>query len=139
MIEDPRPDGRSLEEAAACPGVVLAESWDSSSQALRVGGTLERLASFAREGFGMEDTDFIAAEIAAAFVHSNLPDGSDPSVPLLHLQRSALRLLSGRCVKRARRWGTRPWIWCYRLDRRWLLARSLTTRSPCVEGKRCGR
>ena len=93
MSDDTRPGVRSLEEAVERAGVVLAESWASTSQALRVSQILDRFVAFAGAGFDVEDAEFVTAEIAAAFVRSNLPDGSDPSVSLLHLRRSALRLL----------------------------------------------
>ena len=42
----------------------------------------------------MEDAEFVTAEIAAAFVRvESLGTAAHPSVPLLHLRRSALRLL----------------------------------------------
>ena len=93
MSDDTRPGVRSLDEAIARAGLVLAESWDSPSQALRVSRILERFVSFAHAGFGVEDADLVTVEIAVAFVRSALPDGSDPSASLLHLRRSALRLL----------------------------------------------
>ena len=88
----PAPVG-SLDDGVRLACDRLAELWESTNQASRVGGILERFVSFAREGFGVEDAEFVTAEVAAAFVRSNLPDGSTPSVSLLHLRRSTLRLL----------------------------------------------
>jgi integrase len=93
MTDDTRPGIGSLEDAVALAGALLAESWESSGQALRVSRILERFVSFTDAGFGVNSVELVTAEIAAAFVHSVLPDGSDPSVSLLHLRRSALRLL----------------------------------------------
>jgi hypothetical protein len=93
MTNDTRPGVRSLEDAVALAGALLAESWESSSQALRVSRILERFASFVHAGFGVDSVELVTAEIAAAFVHSALPNVSDPSVSLLHVRRSALRLL----------------------------------------------
>jgi integrase len=93
MTDDTRPGARSLEDAVELAGALLAESWESSSQALRVSRILERFVSFTDAGFGVNSVELVTAEIAAAFVHSALPDGSDPSASLLHLRRSALRLL----------------------------------------------
>jgi integrase len=83
--------GKSLDVAVGLANEVLATSWDSPSQ--RVSGILERFASFTDTAFGVDSVDLVTAEIAAAFVYSVLPDGSDPSASLLHLRRSALRLL----------------------------------------------
>jgi hypothetical protein len=83
----------SLDDAVRLTHHMLAASWESTNQALRVSGILERFVSFARSGFGVNAAECITADIAAAFVRSVLPDGSDPSVSLLHLRRSALRLL----------------------------------------------
>ena len=88
----PTPVG-SLDDGVRLACDRVADLWESTNQALRVGGILERFVSFARAGFGVEDAEFVTAEIAAAFVRSNFPDGSRPSVSLLHLRRSALRLL----------------------------------------------
>jgi integrase len=85
--------GRSLDDAVLLACGVLEGSWCSSSQARRVGRIIERFAAFAAAAFGVDSVDLVTAEIAAAFVHSALPDGGDPSVSLLHLRRSALRLL----------------------------------------------
>jgi hypothetical protein len=85
--------GRSLDDAVLLACGVLEGSWCSSSQARRVGRIIERFAAFAAAAFGVGSVDLVTAEIAAAFVHSALPDGGDPSVSLLHLRRSALRLL----------------------------------------------
>jgi integrase len=85
--------GKSLDAAVRLANDALATSWDSTRQSQRVSGILERFASFTDAGFGVDTVESVSAEIAAAFVHSALPDGSDPSVSFLHLRRSALRLL----------------------------------------------
>jgi integrase/recombinase XerC len=88
-----RTAGRSLDEAVLVAADALAESWDSPYQARRVIGILERFVAFARTGFDVDLPEAVTHEVAAAFVQAPLNDGGTPSVSLLHLRRSALRLL----------------------------------------------
>ena len=85
--------GRSLDDAIALVQDLLAESWDSPGQARRVLGILELFAAFARTGFKLDAPEAVTPEVVTAFVQAPLADGGVPSVPLLHLRRSALRLL----------------------------------------------
>jgi integrase/recombinase XerC len=83
----------SLDGARLLTRDVLAESWDSTKQAQRVGRILDRFVVFADEGFGVETPESVTPELVGAFVRASRADGSCPSVSLMHLRRSALRLL----------------------------------------------
>ncbi len=86
-------DSWSLGAAAGLTSELLAETWDSPNQARRVDKVLGRFVAFAAAGFGVSAPESVTAELAATFVHAAVAGGSAPSVPLMHLRRSALRLL----------------------------------------------
>ena len=86
-------EGSSLSEAVALASRHLEQNWDSANQVRRVVRILDRFASFAAAAFEVRVAAAVTAEVAAAFFHAGVDDGGAPSVPLMHLRRSALRLL----------------------------------------------
>ena len=82
-----------LTNAWRCVGSRSSTGWVSSAQADRVVRILNRFVSFAAGASGVTSVDGVTPEIAGAFVRAPLPDGTPPSVALLHLRRTALRLL----------------------------------------------
>lgn len=93
MNETRPPAGWSIETAVGVTREFIATSWDSPNQVHRVCRILERFVAFAETGFGVKTPASVTPEIALRFVHASGADGSTPSVALVHLRRSALRLL----------------------------------------------
>ncbi len=71
----------------------LMQEWVSAAQAERVATILRGFGGFCERGHGVVDPACVTPAIASAFVHAPSPDGAEPSLPLIHLRRSALRLL----------------------------------------------
>jgi integrase len=82
-----------LDDAVGVACDALSGWWSSPSQARRLRKVLVGFASFARAGFGVESADAVTVEVVEAFVRSPQAGGGLPSVPVMHLRRSALRLL----------------------------------------------
>jgi len=59
----------------------------------RLAGILDRFLGFLARGHGLAELGDVTPNVAEAFVRSPLPDGSVPSVGVMHLRRSAVRLL----------------------------------------------
>jgi integrase len=85
--------GQSLDAAATLACGLLAGSWDSSYQASRVAKILYRFAEFSGFAFGVSAADGVTLEVVTAFVRAPGADGGLPSLSLMHVRRSALRLL----------------------------------------------
>jgi integrase len=76
---------------AAVDGL-LAE-WVSMAQAERVASVLSSFTLFCERGHRLADLGQVSPSIAAAFIEAPTPSGVAPSNSLVHLRRSALRLL----------------------------------------------
>lgn len=87
------PEVGSIDDAVRLARTELADSWGSPNQSRRVAALLEQFVAFAQTGYGVDIPQAVTADLAAAFVHAPLVGGTDPSVPLMHLRRSALRLM----------------------------------------------
>lgn len=59
----------------------------------RLSAVLQRFVAFAEHGHGVSSLEDVSPAVAESFVWSRLPDGSVPSVGLMHLRRTAVRLL----------------------------------------------
>lgn len=93
MVDGTRPGAYELRRAVHDCKTALANGWVSTAQAARVGLILERFAAFASKGFGVETVDAVTPTVAGAFVRAAGPGFKDPTAALMHLRRTALRLL----------------------------------------------
>lgn len=93
MVDGTRRSALQLSQGADECKAALASGWASPGQAARVGLILERFAGFASLGFQVETVDAVTPAVARAFVRAAGPDGDNPTVALMHLRRTALRLL----------------------------------------------
>jgi integrase len=84
---------QTIDQAVVLARRLLLDSWESPSQAQRVCGILDHFVVFADNGYGLQTPEAVTAEVARAFVMAPSADGTTPSVSLMHLRRSALRLL----------------------------------------------
>jgi integrase len=84
---------QTIDQAVVLARRLLLDSWESLNQAQRVCGILDHFVVFADNGYGLQTPEAVSAEVARAFVMAPSADGSTPSVSLMHLRRSALRLL----------------------------------------------
>jgi len=82
-----------LDDAVGVVCDALSGWWSSPNQSRRLRKVLEGFASFASAGFGVESPDGVTPELVATFVRSPVAGGGEPSLPLMHLRRSASRLL----------------------------------------------
>ena len=82
-----------LSEAVRACQAALEDGWTTSAEAARVGRILERFVGFAVTGMGVTALGAVTPEIAASFVRAPRTDGTPATLPLLHLRRTALRLL----------------------------------------------
>lgn len=71
----------------------LMQEWVSAAQAERVATILRGFGGLCEQGHGVVDLACVTPAIASALVHAPSPNGAEPSLPLTHLRRSALRLL----------------------------------------------
>jgi integrase/recombinase XerC len=92
-LDRTRDDLNTLRATVEVAVDVLVREWVSTAQADRVAAILRGFGGFCERGHGIADLACVTPSIAAAFVGAQCPDGTQPSVPLLHLRRSALRLL----------------------------------------------
>jgi len=72
--------------------LLAGQAWPSKSD-VRVAGILVRFLGFLVRGHGLAELGDVTPVVAEAFVRSSLPDGSVPSVGVMHLRRTAVRLL----------------------------------------------
>jgi integrase len=85
-----------LSDLGATVGVAvdgLLEEWVSAAQAERVAAILRGFVRFCERGHGVTDLAQVDPALASAFIEAPSPNGALPSVSLVHLRRSALRLL----------------------------------------------
>ena len=71
----------------------LIHGWVSKTQAARVATILCEFARFCDRGYDVMDLAGVSSVVTRAFVLAPSPDGTAPSVSLMHLRRTALRLL----------------------------------------------
>jgi integrase len=71
----------------------LMQEWVSAAQAERVATILRGFARFCQHGHRATELTQVSPAIATAFVRAPSTDGTAPSLSLVHLRRSALRLL----------------------------------------------
>ena len=93
MSDATRLNALDFDDAIAACCVALEAGWTSTNQARRVLQIVERFASFARLGFGIDDLVDVSPMAAERFIAAPTPDSAAPSVALQHLRRSALRFL----------------------------------------------
>ena len=79
----------TVEEAVAG----LMQQWVSEAQAARVAGILRDFAGFCDKGHGLTDLVDVTPAVSTAFVQAPSTGGEAPTLSLLHLRRSAVRLL----------------------------------------------
>ena len=81
----------------------LLQEWVSAAQADRVGRILQGFTQFCERGHGVTELAQVSPRVSAAFVRAQSSDGTVASVSLMHLRRTALRLLfrSARHLGRA--------------------------------------
>lgn len=72
--------------------LLAGQAWPSKSDD-RLAGILVRFLGFLVRGRGLAELGDVTPNVAEAFVRSPLPDGSSPSVGVMHLRRTAVRLL----------------------------------------------
>lgn len=93
MVDGTRHGALQLSQAVAGCEDALASGWVSAGQAARVGQILERFVAFALLGFGVETVDTVTPSVAAAFIKAAGLGDRAPTIALMHLRRTALRLL----------------------------------------------
>lgn len=93
MVDGTRLGAPQLSQAVDECKVSLASGWVSTGQAKRVGLILERFVAFTSLGFNVGTIDAATPAIAGAFVTAAGPGGNAPTIALMHLRRTALRLL----------------------------------------------
>jgi len=93
MTDATRLSALDLDDAVAACFVALESGWTSPNQARRVLHIVDRFASFARLGFGVDGLADVSPLIAERFIAAPSAEAAVPSVALQHLRRSALRLL----------------------------------------------
>ena len=71
----------------------LGQGWVSAAQAERVATIVRGFARFCERGHGVTDLADVTAAVSGAFVIAPSPGGDAASVSLMHLRRTALRLL----------------------------------------------
>lgn len=71
----------------------LMHDWVSDAQAARVALILRGFARFCETGHDVSDLTEVTAAVGAAFIWAPCPGGESPSVSLMHLRRTSLRLL----------------------------------------------
>jgi integrase/recombinase XerC len=71
----------------------MLTEWVSTAQAERVATILDGFTRFCERGHGVTDLAEVNPAIATAFIDAPAPGGAPPSGSLVHLRRSALRLL----------------------------------------------
>lgn len=76
---------------AAVDGLML--EWVSAAQAERVAAILRSFVGFCRRGHGLQDLAHVSPEVAESFVNAPAGGGQPPTVPMMHLRRTAIRLL----------------------------------------------
>ena len=75
----------------AVDGLML--EWVSAAQAERVAAILHGFAGFCRRGHGLDALGEVTPKVAGSFIKAPTSDGADPTLSLMHLRRTALRLL----------------------------------------------
>ena len=93
VVDGTRLGAPQLSQAVDECKVSLASGWVSTGQAKRVGLILERFVAFTSLGFNVGTIDAATPAIAGAFVTAAGPGGNAPTIALMHLRRTALRLL----------------------------------------------
>jgi integrase/recombinase XerC len=93
VVDGTRLGAPQLSQAVDECKVALASGWVSTGQAKRVGLILERFVAFTSLGFNVGTIDAVTPAIAGAFVSAAGPGGNAPTIALMHLRRTALRLL----------------------------------------------
>jgi integrase len=71
----------------------LFKEWVSAAQAERVAAILGGFVRFCERGHGVTGLGQVTPAIAESFVNAPSVDGDGPTLPLVHLRRTALRLL----------------------------------------------
>ena len=93
MVDGTRLGALQLSQAVDGCRAALAGGWVSTGQVARVGPILQRFVEFASLGFGVESVDAVTPAVAGAFISAAGPGGGAPTIALMHLRRTALRLL----------------------------------------------
>lgn len=92
-MERTRPDPGDLEATVDVAICGLLEEWVSAAQAERVATILRGFVRFCERGHAITDLRAVPPEICEAFVRAPVTAAQAPSTSLLHLRRTALRLL----------------------------------------------
>lgn len=93
-MDGTRPDSLHLEHAVERAVDHLAGSWVSALQSDRVASILRSFVGYCRRGHGVHAIGQVTPRLASSFVLAPMADSAlPPTVPLMHLRRSAIRLL----------------------------------------------
>lgn len=93
MVDGTRLGATHLSETVELCRLALASGWVSQTQAARVDRILGRFVDFALVGFDATTVEAVSPAIAEAFIRAPEQASVAPSVALMHLRRTALRML----------------------------------------------